>query len=81
MLMWHRSQMADGCGETMTAFVVCLGCLIGATFAPYLGPTDSAGPMTGVGLILAVGVPVALLCEIVKAGLKVWRDPPRMRWF
>ena len=65
----------------MTALIVSLGLLFGATFAHLAGPTDSAGPMTGVGLILAVGIPVWLLCEIVKAGRKVWRDPPRMRWF
>ena len=66
----------------MLALVVSLGLLFGATVAPYLGPSDSNGPMTGVALVLAIGPIVALLCAIVPALWRFLREPfPPFRWF
>ena len=69
-------------GSRVTTLTVCLGLLLGATFAHHFGPTDSAGPMTGVALILAVGIPVWLLCQIVPALWRFVREPfPPFRWW
>ena len=68
----------------MTTLVVCLGCVIAGTIAPFYWGSESGsnGPMSGVAVMIPVGVATALLCWIVPAFWRFVREPfPPFRWW